>query len=56
MGPQTGVEMDCYASGFNQEEMDEPNIMNLPRLKLGFNRKAFGPLKTLVETINGFFQ
>jgi len=34
------------------EEMDEPEIRDLPRLVLDFNRKDFGGLKLLIDFIN----
>ncbi len=43
---------EFYLSGPLPEEMDEPEIGNLPRLVLGFNRKDFGGLKALIDSIN----
>ena len=35
-------------------EADEPEISNLPRLIVDFNRKDFGRLRNLIDTINTF--
>jgi hypothetical protein len=34
------------------EEADEPDLSNLPRIVLDFNRKDFGRLKALIDSIN----
>jgi len=39
-------------SGPLPEEIDEPEIRDLPRLVLGFNRKDFGGLKAFIDSIN----
>ncbi len=44
------VEMHLW--GPLPEEIDEPEIRDLPRLVLGFNRKDFGGLKELIDSIN----
>lgn len=41
-----------YLSGPLPEEMDEPEIRDLPRLVLDFDRKDFGGLKSLINSIN----
>jgi uncharacterized protein (TIGR00730 family) len=38
------------------EERDEPDLLNLPRLCLDFNKKDFAQLKALIEAINNFFE
>lgn len=47
---RSGGEM--YLSGPLPEEADEPGIKDLPRLVLDFNRKNFGGLKALIDSIN----
>jgi hypothetical protein len=37
-----------------KEEEDEPALSHLPRIVLGFNRRNFGRLKHLIDTINSF--
>lgn len=34
------------------EEMDEPDLLSLPRLMLYFNRKSFGRLRQMIDRIN----
>ena len=41
-----------YLSGSLPEEIDEPEIRDLPRLVLDFDRKNFGRLKALIDSIN----
>jgi uncharacterized protein (TIGR00730 family) len=43
---------EIYLSGPLPEEIDEPEIRDLPRLVLGFDRKHFGGLKELIDSIN----
>ncbi len=43
---------EIYLSGPLPEEMDEPESRDLPRLVLDFNRKDFGGLKALIDSIN----
>jgi uncharacterized protein (TIGR00730 family) len=43
-----------YLSGPLPEEADEPEIDNLPRLVLNFNRKDFGKLRKLIDAINSY--
>ena len=43
-----------YLSGPLPAEADEPEIVNLPRLVLNFNRKDFGKLRKLIDAINGY--
>jgi len=43
---------EIYLSGPLPEEIDEPEIRDLPRLVLGFDRKHFGGLKALIDSIN----
>jgi uncharacterized protein (TIGR00730 family) len=43
---------EIYLSGPLPEEMDEPEIRGLPRLVLSFDRKKFGGLKALIDSIN----
>ncbi len=40
------------ASGPLPEEDNEPEIAHLPRLRLHFNRRAFGKLRMLIDAIN----
>ena len=37
-----------------QEERDEPELMEFPRLCLSFNRRNFGRLRQLIDRINEF--
>lgn len=41
-------------SGPLEAETDEPDIMHLPRLVIDFNRRDFGPLRSLIGAINDF--
>ena len=43
---------EVYLSGPLPQEMDETEIRDLPRLVLGFDRKHFGGLKALIDSIN----
>jgi hypothetical protein len=43
-----------YLSGPLPEEDDEPEIADLPRLIVDFNRKDFGMLRRLIDAINSF--
>ena len=45
---------DIYLSSPLPEESDEPEIANLPRLVMDFNRKNFGRLRSLIDTINSY--
>ena len=42
-----------YLSGPLPAEIDEPEIVNLPRLIMDFDRKNFGRLRSLIDAING---
>jgi uncharacterized protein (TIGR00730 family) len=44
---------DIRLSGPLPEEADEPEINELPRIILDFNRKNFGRLRCLIDQING---
>ncbi len=43
---------EIHLSGPLPEEIDEPEIKDLPRLVLGFNRKDFGGLRAFIDSIN----
>jgi uncharacterized protein (TIGR00730 family) len=43
---------EMHLSGPLPEEIDEPDIKDLPRLVIGFNKKDFGGLKALIDSIN----
>lgn len=43
---------DIHLSGPLPEEIDEPEVRDLPRLVLDFDRKDFGGLKALIDSIN----
>ena len=43
---------EIYLSGPLPQEKNEPEIKDLPRLVLGFDRKHFGGLKALIDSIN----
>ena len=43
---------EIYLSGPLEQEKDEPEIKDLPRLVLDFDRKHFGGLKALIDSIN----
>jgi len=45
---------DIQLSGALPIEADEQDIANLPRIVVDFNRKDFGRLQYLIETINSF--
>ncbi len=47
-------EGDVYLSGPLPAESDEPEIANLPRLVVDFNRKNFGRLRSFIDTINNY--
>jgi hypothetical protein len=42
------------ASEALQAEMDDTDIIHLPRLLIDFNRKDFGRLRSLIDAINDF--
>jgi hypothetical protein len=42
------------ASGALEDEMDDTDIIHLPRLLIDFNRKDFGRLRSLIDAINDF--
>lgn len=44
---------EMFISGPLPEESDEPELAQLPRLVLDFNRKDFGRLRELIDVING---
>jgi hypothetical protein len=35
-------------------EMDDADVIDLPRLVIDFNRKDFGRLRSLIDAINDF--
>jgi hypothetical protein len=37
-----------------QEERDQPDLLELPRLSLSFNRRNFGRLRQFIDRINEF--
>jgi len=37
-----------------EAEMDDADIIHLPRLVIDFNRKNFGRLRSLIDAINDF--
>jgi hypothetical protein len=37
-----------------QEERDQPDLLELPRLSLSFNRRDFGRLRQFIDRINEF--
>ena len=41
-------------SGPLSAEADEPDLAHLPRLVIDFNRRDFGPLRSLIGAINDF--
>ncbi|MEW5818317.1 MAG: LOG family protein, partial [Spirochaetota bacterium] len=43
-----------YLSGPLPAEEDEPELLDLPRLIIDFNRKDFGKLRKLIDVMNGF--
>ena len=43
---------DIRLSGPLAEEMDEPEISQLPRIVLDFKRENFGGLRELIDAIN----
>ncbi|HAM53506.1 MAG TPA: TIGR00730 family Rossman fold protein [Nitrospiraceae bacterium] len=45
---------DIFLSGMLPAEADEPEIADLPRLIMDFDRKNFGQLRRLIDVINGF--
>lgn len=49
-----GPSGDLFLAGPTDEELDEPAITHLPRLILDFNRREFGRLGSLINTINLF--
>ncbi len=42
------------ASGALEAERDDPDVLHLPRLLIDFNRRDFGRLKSLIDSINDF--
>jgi uncharacterized protein (TIGR00730 family) len=48
--PQSAIRL----SGPVQEEDDEPEIADLPRLLIDFNRRNFGRLRSLINAINSY--
>ena len=42
------------ASGALEAEMDDADVIHLPRLVIDFNRKDFGRLRSLIDAINDF--
>ncbi len=42
------------ASGALEAEMDDTEVMHLPRLLIDFNRRDFGRLRSLIDAINDF--
>jgi uncharacterized protein (TIGR00730 family) len=42
------------ASGALEAEMDDEDVRHLPRLVIDFNRKDFGRLRSLIDSINDF--
>jgi hypothetical protein len=42
------------ASGALEAEMDDADLVHLPRLVVDFNRKYFGRLRNLIDSINDF--
>lgn len=48
--PEGGI----MASGALEAEMDDADIIHLPRLLVDFNRKDFGRLRNLIDAINDF--
>ncbi len=42
------------ASGALKAEMDETELIHLPRLVIDFNRRNFGRLRNLIDSINNF--
>jgi hypothetical protein len=45
---------NIYLSGPLPAEADEPEIGNLPRLVVDFDRKNFGRLRCLIDAINSY--
>ncbi len=42
------------ASGALEAEMDDADVIHLPRLVVDFNRRYFGRLRNLIDAINDF--
>jgi hypothetical protein len=42
------------ASGALEPEREDADVLHLPRLVIDFNRKNFGRLRSLIDTINDF--
>jgi hypothetical protein len=42
------------ASGALEAEMDDADLIHLPRLVVDFNRRHFGRLRNLIDAINDF--
>jgi len=47
-------EGNIATSGALEAEMDDADIIHLPRLVIDFNRKDFGRLRSLIDSINDF--
>jgi uncharacterized protein (TIGR00730 family) len=45
---------EIRASGALEDEIDDADVIHLPRLVLDFNRKNFGRLRSLIDSINDF--
>ncbi len=45
---------DIVQSGALPEELEDADVVSLPRLVIDFNRKDFGRLRTLIDAINDF--
>jgi hypothetical protein len=43
---------DMVLSGPLEEELEEKELVHLPRLVIDFNRHDFGRLRTLIDAIN----
>ncbi len=53
-GSEGGSRGDIYLSGSLPAEVDEPEIADLPRLIADFDRKNFGSLRKLIDSINSY--
>jgi hypothetical protein len=45
---------DIVQSGALPEELEDTDVVALPRLVVDFNRKDFGRLRNLIDAINDF--
>ncbi len=43
---------DMHLAGPFDDEMNEPDLIHLPRLVVDFNKRDFGRLRQLVDAIN----